>query len=357
VHGNTVYVGVASLEELVAADPSYLCCTFRGSVVALDATTGAIKWKAHTTPDNGGAAGGYAGAGVWGSTPVVDTQRGLVYVTSGNNYAVPATVATCVAGGGGLSCNDPANRFDSIIALDLNTGAIRWSTFAEAYDAWNLACIGLFGPPDNCPTPAGPDYDFGSGPNLFTLRGGSPDRDIVGAGQKSGIYWALNPDNGQVLWSTQVGPGGETGGIQWGSAVDGTRVYVAIANSRFQEHLPGLPGHFGGSFGALDAATGQILWQTPEAIGAPLCPACPPLSGPIAPLTVANDVVYGGTLTGFFRALDAATGAVLWSYPAGGSVGGGAAVARGMVYWGSGFGHFGPLLGSSNNELYAFSLD
>jgi polyvinyl alcohol dehydrogenase (cytochrome) len=357
VHANTVYVGVSSLEELAAANPFYLCCTFRGSVVALNATTGAVKWKTHTTADNGGAPGGYSGASVWGSTPVVDTRRGLLYVTSGNNYTVPASVALCVAGGGGIGCNDPRNRFDSVIALDLKTGAVRWSTFAESYDAWTVACF--FGVPNNCPTPTGPDYDFASGPNLFTVRGGGPARDIVGAGQKSGVYWALNPDDGQLVWKTQVGPGGEVGGIQWGSAVDGTRIYVAIANSRLQPHpLPGLPGHIGGSFSALDAATGQILWQTPEAVGAPFCPVgCPPPPGPVAPVTVANGVVYGATLTGFYRALDAATGGLLWSYPAGGSVGGGAAVVRGTVYWGSGFGHFGPLLGTSHNKLHAFSVD
>jgi polyvinyl alcohol dehydrogenase (cytochrome) len=355
VHANTVYVGVASLEELAAASPDYLCCTFRGSVVALDATTGTIKWKTHTVPDNGGVAGGYSGASVWGSTPVVDTRRGLLYVTSGNNYTVPDSVALCVAGGGGLGCNAPSNRFDSVIALDLQTGAVRWSTHAESYDAWTVACF--FGIPGNCPTPTGPDYDFASGPNLYTLRGGGPARDILGAGQKSGVYWALDPDGGQVLWKTQVGPGGEVGGIQWGSAVDGQRIYVAVANSRLSDHGGMLAGHHGGSFSALDAATGEILWQTPEAVSSPLCPGCPNAPGPVAPVTVANGVVYGATLSGFYRALDAATGAILWSYPAGGSVGGGAAVVRGTVYWGSGFGHFGPLLGTGHNKLHAFSLD
>jgi polyvinyl alcohol dehydrogenase (cytochrome) len=355
VHGSRVYVGVASLEELMSADPSYLCCTFRGSVVALDRTTGAIEWKTYTAPDNGGVVGGYSGASVWGSTPVVDTRRGLLYVTSGNNYTVPASVALCVAGGGGLGCNAPDNRFDSVIALDLKTGAVRWSTFAEPYDAWTVACF--FGVPGNCPSPMGPDYDFASGPNLFTLKQHGKARDIVGAGQKSGVYWALDPDDGHVLWKTQVGPGGEVGGIQWGSAVDGTRIYVAIANSRLEDHGQLLPGHHGGSFSALDAATGQILWQTPEAVAPPLCPGCPSPPGPVAPVSVANGVVYGATLTGFYRALDAATGDVLWSYQAGGSVGGGAAIVRGTVYWGSGFGHFGPLLGTSNNKLFAFSVD
>jgi polyvinyl alcohol dehydrogenase (cytochrome) len=355
VHDDTVYVGVASLEELTASDPNYLCCTFRGSVVALSASTGRIKWKTYTTPDNGGVAGGYSGASVWGSTPVVDARRGLLYVTSGNNYSVPAAVALCVGNGGGLGCNHRRNRFDSVIALDLKTGDVRWTTHAEPYDAWTVACF--FGIPGNCPEPMGPDYDFASGPNLFTARGRGRDREILGAGQKSGVYWALDPDDGRVLWKTQVGPGGEVGGIQWGSAVDGRRIYVAVANSRLEDHGQLLPGHRGGSFSALDAATGQILWQTPEAITPPLCPDCPSPPGPVAPVTIANGVVYGATLSGFFRALDAATGAVLWSYPAGGSVGGGASVVRGTVYWGSGFGHFGPLLGTGHNKLYAFSLD
>src|SRR5712671_4111938 len=103
-------------------------------------------------------------------------------------------------------------------------------------------------------------------------------------GQKSGIYSAFDPDTGDFLWGTQVGPGGDGGGIQWGSATDCERIYVAIANS---DHLPytnpDRPGlGTAGSWSALDPTTGEILWQIPDPNGAQ----------DIGPMTVANGVVY-----------------------------------------------------------------
>ena len=121
------------------------------------------------------------------------------------------------------------------MALDMKTGAVRWSTRAIPYDAWTVDCIPFFGDGDLCPDPAGPDYDFGQAPALFTVKpaGKAKPYDLVGAGQKSGQYWALDPDTGAVQWVTQAGPGGTAGGLQWGSAVDGKRVYTANANSNF----------------------------------------------------------------------------------------------------------------------------
>jgi polyvinyl alcohol dehydrogenase (cytochrome) len=144
--------------------------------------------------------------------------------------------------GGHGNCRQPTNAvkaclaaddyFDTIQALDLKTGAVRWATKALPADTWIAACIG-FGDPALCPSPTGPDYDFGQAPALFTVKadGNGKPIDLVGAGQKSGKYWALDPDAGAVKWVTQAGPGGTGGGLQWGSAVDGVRVYTANANS------------------------------------------------------------------------------------------------------------------------------
>jgi len=360
VHGNTVYVGVASNDEGFAAfAPNYPCCSSRGSVVALDANTGDILWKTYMAPDS---STGFSGNSVWGSTPVVDTKRGSVYVTTGNNFSAPADVLACVAAAADeaavKACVDviPGNHFDSVVALDMHTGAIKWATKALPYDAWTVACIfpiASFGPIDpdgnlaNCPAPAGPDYDFGQGPALFTVRGnkGKP-RDLLGAGQKSGQYWVLNPDNGEVVWVTQAGFGSPIGGLQWGSATDGNRIYAANSVS----------GWFG-----LDAASGTVDWATVPPGGITLA------TNTFGAATVANGVVFVGstapdpdpddpTIDNMF-ALDAATGAILFSFASGGSVGSGAAVVNGTVYWGSGYFVFGPLFPyTGNNKLYAFEV-
>ena len=110
-------------------------------------------------------------------------------------------------------------------------------------------------------------------------------RDLVGAGQKSGQYWALDPDTGAVQWVTQAGPGGTAGGLQWGSAVDGQRVYTANANS---DNKPWTrpAGATTGVWSGLDAATGALLWQTQ-----------PPHGGSTSgPVTTANGVVFGCSL-------------------------------------------------------------
>ena len=354
VQGNTLYVGVASSEETLATFiPGYVCCSFRGSMLAIDVNTGAIIWKTYMVPP------GYSGGAVWGSSPAIDTKRGQVYIATGNNYSVPASVLACVVAAGGdpakqSACLSEDDLFDAIVALDLKSGAVRWANISLPYDAFTAGCIPFFGTGANCPNPAGPDYDFGQAPALFSVqlagqageRDGKP-RELVGAGQKSGIYWAVDPDTGAVVWKTQAGPGGTAGGLQWGSAVDGTRVYTANANSSHQSWmLTNGTTTTDGVWSALDAATGQIIWQvTPLNKG-----------GTSGPVTTANGVVFGCSLDplGYMYALNAATGDMLWRYPSGGSCLSGAAISRGVVYWGSGYSHFG--FGTPNNKLYAFEV-
>ena len=178
------------------------------------------------------------------------------------------------------------------MALDLKTGAIRWVTRAMGFDAWTVDCIPFLGEGTNCPEPAGPDFDFGQAPALFTVRDGNRNRDVVGAGQKSGQYWALDPDTGAVRWVTQAGPGGTAGGLQWGSAVDGQRVYTANANSNAVPWtLPNGTTTTNGVWSGIDAVTGELLWQTvPTFGGGPFGGAS---SGPV---TTANGVVFGCAL-------------------------------------------------------------
>ena len=371
VHGNRAYVGVASLEELFAADPTYPCCSFRGSLVCLDVNTGQVLWKTYIVPQLTPQPGdkGYSGGAVWGSTPVIDIKRNSVYIATGNNYTVPNAVLACVAAGGTpeqvRNCimatpGAAQNHFDAMMSMDLTTGAVKWATSAIPFDAWTVACF--FGGP-NCPPNAGPDYDFGQGPALFSAGSGAQKRDLLGAGQKSGIYWALNPNNGELVWQTQVGPGGEAGGLQWGSAVDDERIYTAVSNSKFEPHTmttgPGAGTTVKGGFWAsLDAVTGARVWETAA--------SNPPASSPPAPggtvatnqgmVTVANGVVFAGAMdaAGTMYAFNSATGEKLWSFESGGSVNSGAAVVDGIVYWGSGYTNFG--LGTPNTKLYAFKV-
>jgi polyvinyl alcohol dehydrogenase (cytochrome) len=358
-HGNTVYVGVASLEETIARDPAYPCCTFRGSMVALNVFTGAVLWKTYTLPDNEGLTNRYSGAGIW-SPPVIDARRGSLYIGTGNNYSVPDDVLRCQQeaidrGDPNPNCTAPDDYFNTVLALDLKSGAIKWARRLSNFDVWTLACISR--PPGaNCSSPQGPDFDFsGSGPNLLHL--GRDERenehskhaggDLLGIGQKSGVYWALNPNNGEVVWSTTVGPGGTLGGIQWGTATDGARIYAGINNnSRIPYTLAnGGPTINYGSWAALDPRTGRILWQVADPT---------PGAGDPGAVSVANGVVYAGSYSGAMHALDARTGAFLFSFASGGSVICAPSIVNGTVYWGSGYSNIGP--GTSNNKLYAFTI-
>lgn len=357
VFDGRVYVGVASQEEAYAAvipRSFYPCCFFRGSMAALDEDTGEILWKTYMVPS------GYSGGAVWGSGPAIDTKRGQLYIATGNNYSVPQEVLDCVDAAGNdtaaqRACISPANHIDAVLALDLVTGRIRWATEAIAFDAWTVQCIlpipgfdEIPGNEVNCPEPAGPDYDFGQAPALFTVKIGGKSRDLVGAGQKSGQYWALDAFTGANVWMTVAGPGGTAGGLQWGSATDGKRVYTANSNSNFKPWtLPNGTTVASGMWSGIDAVSGQLLWQT----------APPHGGGTSGPATTANGVVYGCSLdpNGYMYALNGATGAVLWEYKAGGSCLSGAAISNGTIYWGSGYSNFG--FGTPNKALYAFSID
>ncbi len=356
VFGDTVYAGVSSNEEsTLSGNPSYPCCTFRGSVVALDVNTGELRWKTYDMPDNNGATDQFSGGAVW-QPPAIDPARRVLYIGVGNNYTVPAGVLACQSALAVINLSDMCvpddDYFDTALALDLKTGAIKWSRRLEGYDAWTIGCKSV--PANrNCPSPHGPDDDLpGAGPNLLS------NGRMIGFGQKNGMYWALNPDNGDILWGTFVGPQSSTlngtvgtatqGGIEWGTATDGQRIYAEIADSGHVPYslIPSEVSITWGSWSALDVATGKILWQTAD-----------PVAGSVDPgaVSVADGVVYAGSedSSGHMYALDAATGKILWSFASGGHVLDGPSIAGGFVYWGAGY---SKTLPGQADKVYAFTV-
>jgi polyvinyl alcohol dehydrogenase (cytochrome) len=355
VYGGMMYVGVSSSEETVAAFPNYACCQFRGSVVALDARTGRIVWRHYTVPppvrDGTNALGvpQYApnGGAVWAS-PAINPATDTLYVGTGNNYSPPTTAEE-----------------DAIVALDARTGALRWRHQLTSSDAWNFGCVFGEGRLGNCPH-SGPDWDFGASPNLFRAGG----RTLVGEGQKSGIYWALDATTGRVVWHTLLSTAhaiASLSGIQWGSAYDRRRLYVTT-----YEANPG-------QLFALDPATGRVVWHTPNpsdgcsgsvleiAAGALL--DCQLAIG--APPSAIPGVVFAGSVDGKLRAYDSATGNILWHYDtarsvlgtdgiwgAGGSINSaGPVISNGFVYTNSGYNiQEEPTTGMDGNVLFAFAL-
>ncbi|HKF65548.1 MAG TPA: PQQ-binding-like beta-propeller repeat protein, partial [Vicinamibacterales bacterium] len=246
VHNGVVYQAYSSFEEVLAGGAAYQCCTFRGSVVALDAATGKKIWQTFTIPDAaaptrkspaGTQLHGPSGAGVW-ATPTIDEQLGVLHVATGDNYSDP-----------------PSNMSDAVLALDLKTGAILWSRQLTERDAFNVGC----GTPQqtNCPEAKGPDFDFGQPPILVSLGG---RRRALVIGQKSGMVHALDPDQkGAVLWQTRAGEGSALGGSQWGSASDGENVYVAISDFAAAKKDSSSP--VGAGLYALNLKTGKIVWS------------------------------------------------------------------------------------------------
>jgi polyvinyl alcohol dehydrogenase (cytochrome) len=346
-----LYVPLSSWEETAGGVGSYGCCTARGGLAALDAKDGRLVWKTYAIeqepqPTVKNAAGtqmyGPAGAAVW-SAPTIDAKRRLVYIGTGDAYT-----------------DVKENGSDAIMALDLATGRIKWRNQVTENDSFLMGCnrAGTV----NCPTVLGPDHDFGASPILFTLPNG---KDIILAGQKSGVAFGMDPDNeGKTIWRNKVGNGGALGGIEWGMAADLKRLYVAVADL-------GVPPPKGkaGLF-ALDPATGDQQWYT----AAPKVPCsysgrC--LLGQSAAPTVIPGLVLSTTIDGHLRAYGANDGSIVWDFDAaaqkyqtingvkdqgGGSLDvAGPVLAGGLMYIISGYA--GALGGAPNNVLLVFSVD
>jgi polyvinyl alcohol dehydrogenase (cytochrome) len=296
VVGNIVLQATASNEEPQVKK----VYTFRGSISGYDAETGKENWRFYTTKDN---AHDGPGVGLW-STPAVDTKRGLLYIGSGNAYAEPT---------GPLA--------DSILAIDYTTGKLRWSRQFRKSDVFSAG------------NPKSPDTDVGASPNMWTING----HDLVGDGDKAGVYHALDRDTGKVVWQTNLSVGDVFGGaLGSGALVDG-KLIVSSNNGGFSLTAPNTVARIY----ALDPATGRILWQAK------------PLPQKIfGPVSAVPGVAFVGTTAGTYVALDTRTGALLWSYHAPASVGGGASIVDGRLYWGYGFQFF---TGGGDGGMLAFA--
>ena len=347
LYRDRLYVPVSSVEEVTGRDAKYPCCKFRGSLVSLDAYTGKLLWKSFTVqeepkPFKINSAGtqmyGPAGGAIW-SAPTLDLKRKVIYVATGNSYT-----------------DVPTGHSDAIIAFDMETGKLKWVNQVTPKDNFLVGCrqpgVG------NCPEDAGPDYDFGSSPVIRSLPGG---KQIILAGQKSGVIYALDPDRqGKVLWQQRLGAGGALGGIEWGFAVDEKNVYVPMADVSGPGRKPGIT--------ALSFATGATLWNVPA----------PPINcswgttrcnnSQSAAASVIPGVVFSGSVDGHLRAYSAANGVIVWDVDTappiatvnggptkGGALdGGGPTIANGILYTNSGY---GKIVGQPGNLLLAFSVD
>lgn len=338
IYQNRLYVPVASFEEVSASKPDYGCCTFRGSVAALDAQTGRQIWKSYIIPEapkatiknaKGTQQYGPSGGGVWNS-PTLDPKRHALYVGTGDAYTAPAAKTT-----------------DAIVALDLDSGKMLWSVQDTQGDAWVVGC-GRETDSENCPKDAGPDYDFGSSPILKSLPNG---KSILIAGQKSGNVWAHDPDRkGAVIWKTAVfsTPPKPSGQIVWGGSADNRDAYFGLAS---------------GGIVALSLTNGEREWSTA------IDPAEGRRGGHDAAVTAIPGVIFSGGRDGILRALSAKDGKIIWDFdtiqefktangiPAkGGSMGSaGPTISGGMVFAGSGY--TGTQPGVNGNVLLAFGVE
>jgi len=296
VADGVVVQGVASGEVTFPQDDY----TFTGSISGYDAETGEQIWRLDTTP--GDATAG-AGVGVW-STAAVDVDRGLAFIGTGNTYEEPS-----------------APLADSLLALDLHSGAIVWSRAFTAPDVFSAGA------------PTGPDADVGAAPMLWTSDG----QDLVGVGDKAGVFHTLDRETGDIVWESTLTPGSSFGGVNGSSAyVDGT----LVVSSNVGDPETNAPLNSAQVFG-LDAATGDIAWTTE-------------LEGMVfAPISTTPGLAFVATTLGTFLVLDAATGDELWTQDAPNQIGAGPAIVDGNVLWGYGYALFD---GPGEGGLISFTL-
>jgi polyvinyl alcohol dehydrogenase (cytochrome) len=343
-----LYVPVSSGEEQSRRRPDYECCTFRGSVVAMDAATGKILWQTYMAPETPAPRGktpegktiiGPSGMAIW-SSPTIDVAKGRIYVGTGDNYSEPDTKTS-----------------DAVVALDLKSGKFLWSAQFDKDDVYKIDCGDP--PREGCSPPTNPEFDLGASPILVPLSHG---KRVLLLGQKSGLVYAVDPDaNGRLLWHARAGTGGLLGGVQWGMATDGSTLFVAVSDLAFQGRGPD-PAK-GGGISAYRVADGKLLWHTPPPGCGDRRPCSPAQSQAI---TAIPGAVFSGSIDGHLRAYDAQDGKIIWDFdtaqsfnsvngvPAkGGSLDvGGPVIAGGIIAVVSGYPGFGAMPG---NALLVFA--
>ncbi len=327
VHQDKVIVPISASGVASGMNPKFECCTGHGAVVALSAADGSKLWEYHTMKeaeyngfvnDQGVKQRGPSGAPIW-AMPTIDAKRNRVLVATGENTSHPATVTS-----------------DAIIAIDLDTGEQDWVFQAMESDVWNMACESATPPADslavaprpgdgpNCPMHFGGngrDYDFGAQPILARTKGGLfglGAKDIILAGQKSGDVWALDAETGEVLWNERVGYGSALGGVHWGIATDGKNVFIPINDpaALFAAPLEPKAGMY-----AFDIKTGKPVWSYEAS--ASCDPArsdhitqCENFYGFSAAPVIVGDTLVAGTLDGWLYVFDAKNGRVLQKFDA-----------------------------------------
>jgi len=343
-----LYVPVSSGEEGARRRAEYECCTFRGSVVALDAATGKKIWQGYMAAETPAPAGktkdGHtifapSGMAIW-SAPTIDLVKRRIYVGTGDNYSEPGTKTS-----------------DAVVALDLDTGKIIWSVQFDKDDVYKIDCGDP--PAAGCSPPTNPEFDLGASPILVPLAHG---KRVLILGQKSGLVYAVDPDaQGKLLWHARAGVGGLLGGVQWGPATDGTNVYVAVSDLAFEGRAPDPTK--GGGISAYRVSDGKLLWKTPPPGCGDRRPCSPAQSQAV---TAIPGAVFSGSIDGHLRAYATADGKIIWDFDTardfetvnkvaahGGSLDvGGPIVAGGMVFVVSGCPGFGAMPG---NVLLAFA--
>lgn len=290
LYRDRLYVPTSSYEE-VGKSSTYNCCTFRGAIVALDTKAGQVIWRAYPIADeptlmgkrpDGGESWGPSGGAIW-SAPTIDPKRSLIYAGVGNTYSGKGS--------------QPGT--DAIVAFDLKTGAMKWARQLEQGDVY-----GCRNGEPNCGSRQGPDYDFGASPVIARLPGG---RELIIAGQKSGMAFGLDPDDGgKVVWEYRAGQGGSLGGIEWGIATDADQAYLPVADQA--RPAPG-------GLHAVKLATGERVWFAPP-VEQLLCGQRGRLCNAVqsAAVTVIPGAVLSGAFDGGLRAYSTRDGSIVWQY-------------------------------------------
>lgn len=352
-----LYVPLTDGEEGPQSSPKFECCTGRGAMIALDASTGKQIWKTYTIAEEARLTGknsagvptwGPSGASIW-SAPTIDVERKLIYAGTGDNFSDPATKTS-----------------DAVMAFNMSDGKIAWVKQLTEDDVFSLGCMGELKHGCRADGTTGPDFDIGASVILVKLASG---KRVLLVSQKSGVAHGLDPDRkGEILWRTPIGRGTALGGIQWGSATDGKNMYAALSDIGFL--FVGTPPkrildpRAGGGLFALDVQTGKKVWQA----AAPDCGDrlnCSPAQS--AAVSAMPGAVFSGAADGHMRAYSAADGKVFWDFDTtreftatdgskvkGGSMDGpGPVIAGGMLLVPSGYAAWGGLPG---NVLLAFTV-
>jgi len=290
-NGGLVYVGLSSVEEALSLQPGYVP-SFTGSVMALDANTGKMVWERPLVqpPANGVA--------VWSSFALDPAMNALFFAT-GNNYT-----------------GDPSPSSDAMYAVNAKTGDILWVKQVLNNDIWVPG------------HPLGPDWDFAGGAQLFEANVNGQTRQLVGAGSKSGIYWAFDRHTGEIVWATGISSGGTLGGMHAEASV-GPNMILAWGNDSFgisQTAGTASPADHPLTIKALDPATGKPQWVIPNAQPAALR----------SPGFLSNDVYLVGSLDGKVRGYRTSDGQQMWTSLLHGSIGSGLNVVGDSLYFGTG---------------------